>query len=496
MSVTRKPKFGSFGAIQDSAVRSALNQLKEAFEVNLGLRGDALDANPTWRQLVDSGLVIKGRRDFEVSDDLINQGTGGDDPNFDSTTPPAPENVVVEGGFSVIFITWDAPSFENLAYAEVWRSATDDLGTAVKVGNSDSATPFFVDATGVDSGILYYWVRFVSIWGSITGPYNAVAGTPGQSAIDPAYIIDQLSGQITRTELAANLNAELDDIDANGIAIAQEIGVRTNETGELYAQYTVKIDAGGLVSGFGLASEPVNGATVSSFIVHANNFAVGFPGQTDAYPFVIGTVNGLSSIGMNASTFILDLTVTDAKIASLKADKLYVDSGTLAQAIIGQADITNAMIANIIQSNNYVAGSSGWIINKAGSAEFRNILARGDIEATSIKADAANIVSTLNLDGSAVTIPISAYISSSAFTAFPANYSFGIGLGGFSGSRISYGFTTPSDLGASKKLTAFFFGYGDLPNYVVNSAGINASYNEQRFAFYQFDINTGNYQAK
>ena len=430
MSATRKPKLGSFGAIQDAAVKAALNQIKEVIEANLGLRGDTLDANPTWRELVASGLVSFTRRGFNANETIINPGTGQNSPDFDSAIPPAPENVSVEDGYTAIYIGWDAPVFANLAYSEVWRSATDNLGSAVKVGQAEGSTPFYVDTVGNGSALLYYWVRFVSTW-DIIGPYNAGAGTPGQSAIDPAYVNQQLSAQIG-------------------------------------------------VGGPGV------------IVIGATNFALGMPSEDDIYPFALGLINGETVIGINAATYIIDATITDAKIGSLKADKLFVDSGTIANAIIGSADITNAMISNIIQSNNYVAGSAGWIINKAGNAEFRNIIARGDIEATTIKADAADIVKTLHLEGDAVTIPISAYVSTQTFTALAELVSFS-SFSSFSGQRISYGFTTPADLGNSNKLTAFFFGYASLPNYVAARPTINAFYIDQRYAFRSFDEGSGNY---
>lgn len=42
----------------------------------------------------------------------------------------------------------------------------------------------------------------------------------------------------------------------------------------------------------------------------------------------------------------------------------------IAQALIGTGWITNAMIGNVIQSNNYVAGQQGWSLNKAGTLEI------------------------------------------------------------------------------------------------------------------------------
>lgn len=64
---------------------------------------------------------------------------------------------------------------------------------------------------------------------------------------------------------------------------------------------------------------------------------------------------------------------------------MYAKNGQLfiRDLFIEDGSITNAKIGNVIQSNNYVAGKSGWIINKNGFAELQNIKARGEIEATS-----------------------------------------------------------------------------------------------------------------
>src|SRR5699024_11646624 len=48
---------------------------------------------------------------------------------------------------------------------------------------------------------------------------------------------------------------------------------------------------------------------------------------------------------------------------------------------IENGSIDNAKIGNYIQSNNYVAGSAGWKLNKAGDAEFNNVTVRGIVYA-------------------------------------------------------------------------------------------------------------------
>lgn len=51
-------------------------------------------------------------------------------------------------------------------------------------------------------------------------------------------------------------------------------------------------------------------------------------------------------------------------------------------ALIQDGSITNAKIGNVIQSNNYIAGQQGWMINKYGGSEFNNVTVRGTIYAT------------------------------------------------------------------------------------------------------------------
>lgn len=84
-------------------------------------------------------------------------------------------------------------------------------------------------------------------------------------------------------------------------------------------------------------------------------------------------------------------TIKNAQIESVAADKLYTPSGTIAEAIIGVGHITDAMIGNTIQSTTYVAGSSGWYINKNGTVEFNGGTFRGTVVFGSSSSGYANI---------------------------------------------------------------------------------------------------------
>lgn len=103
---------------------------------------------------------------------------------------------------------------------------------------------------------------------------------------------------------------------------------------------------------------------------------------------------------------------------------MYAKNGQffIKDAFIEDGSITNAKIGNVIQSNNYVAGKSGWNINKNGFGEFQNIKARGEIEATSgrlknvVIEESCEILGKLNvenLEGNIVSVTKDVYINES-----------------------------------------------------------------------------------
>ncbi|HCT8723691.1 TPA: DUF1983 domain-containing protein [Proteus mirabilis] len=122
-----------------------------------------------------------------------------------------------------------------------------------------------------------------------------------------------------------------------------------------------------------------------------------------------------SYIGYNANNFAWYNPVNGkmelfmyAKNGQLFVRDLFIEDGS----------ITNAKIGNVIQSNNYLNGRPSWIINKNGFAEFQNIKARGEIEATSgrlknvVIEESCDILGKLkveNLEGNIVTVTQDVY---------------------------------------------------------------------------------------
>ena len=96
------------------------------------------------------------------------------------------------------------------------------------------------------------------------------------------------------------------------------IATQATSINGLSAQYTVKIDNNGHVSGFGLASTPVDGTPFSEFIVRADRFAiVNAAGSVDIVPFVV----------QGGQVFMQDVIIGNALIDNLTVSKLV--TGTL-----------------------------------------------------------------------------------------------------------------------------------------------------------------------
>ena len=170
--------------------------VKEALEVRLGRRGQGLDAMVTFRDLDKVQMVQgDGRGGVLGLKPPTTNGTAPDpgyDPVADLAPPPAPQNVKASGAVRNVILEWDGPpsTYRNHAYAEVWRSSTNNLNDAAQIGQSGST--MYVDNVG-EGQARYYWVRFVS-QANVTGPWHAAgdAGVQAATAIDVGYTLGLL----------------------------------------------------------------------------------------------------------------------------------------------------------------------------------------------------------------------------------------------------------------------------------------------------------------
>ena len=224
--MARETKLPAIPNSNDPSVKA----LKEALEVRLGRRGDALDRGLTLRDLYENGVIdVVGLPVLPV----VGGGTGGlpisPRPIIgDTSQPPAPLNVVASGGFTGIIVSWSKPQRKDLT-AHIYRNTVNTLGTAVLVATSSGQ--IFSDSV-THASTYYYWVLFVSA-AEVTGPFNATAGTVAvtssindatpTASIDVAKIANltvdlaQVTGTLTANQVSAGLITS-NMVDAAGIS--------------------------------------------------------------------------------------------------------------------------------------------------------------------------------------------------------------------------------------------------------------------------------------
>lgn len=447
-------------SITDAQVRPVVEAVRTIFNKR-AFSSDPLDRWVTWRDMVANNVVT-----YENGG---NTYSGGGRPSFfisnaeeeDLTAPPAPTNLQASGALLNIILTWDPPKYRNHAYTEIWRSGDNNLGNAVLIGTTQAAT--YVDPVG--SGLTYYyWIRYVST-ANVTGSYNSTLGVEGKTSPDPGYLLELLANQITESQLYTGLEERINLIDAPGtglvtqvsqlstsingnvVALQQESLARVNADNSLFAQYTVKIDNNGYVSGFGLASTANNANPFSEFAIRADRFYVASPsgpGITPIIPFVVNTtaqtINGVSvpaGIYMDAA-FIKNGTITNAKIGNAT-----IDDAKIASVNAGKISAGSIAVESYIGSPNYVAGSQGWRISGNGVAEFSNVTVRGTVYAT-----AGQFIGTL-LGGAANGYTSGVGLYSGGDTA--GNYRWRVGAP--TGARIQWTGSTIEVYNGSNQLT-------------------------------------------
>lgn len=188
-------KTPSIPAVTPTNLAEFARAVKGVLDVREGRVGDKLDANVTFRDLVEAGLAMSATGVFAAAGTpVVPVGAavpGAYSPSADMTIPPAPTSVTATGSFTNVMVEWVIPTYGNHAYAEVWASDTDVIGGAVLIGTSTMS--MFVDAIGEPNATRYYWVRLVSA-ANVTGAFNATLGTQARTAADVTGAILSLTG--------------------------------------------------------------------------------------------------------------------------------------------------------------------------------------------------------------------------------------------------------------------------------------------------------------
>ncbi len=148
-----------------------------------------------------------------------------------------------------------------------------------------------------------------------------------------------VGGNIAAIQSEATARANADSAIASNVTTLQTtvgnntsaIQIIDSSVDGIQSKHAVKIDTNGYVTGYELIGTGVS----SAMVFHVDNFLVGKVGSTNQYPFVIGTVDGVSRVSID-SAFIQDGAIKNAKILN----------GTIENAKIKDAAINNAKIAD------------------------------------------------------------------------------------------------------------------------------------------------------
>ena len=176
-----------------------------------------------------------------------------------------------------------------------------------------------------------------------------------------------LSGSISVGQIASGA-ITTDKLDANSVTTGKIA------TGAITAD---KLAANSIIAGK-IAAGAISADAIAANAITADKIQAGAI-QSDKIAANAITAGLLAAAGViTTSAQIENGIITNAKI----------ENGAITTAKIGDAEITNAKIAGVINSTDFVAGASGWKIDKNGAAEFNNATFRGSLDVKSSSSGA------------------------------------------------------------------------------------------------------------
>lgn len=324
-------------------------------------------------------------------------GSGGgssDDGGMAPQYPTTPKNLVVNGGFTVVELDWDAPTYYGHSLTEIWRCPEDNLSEAVRMG-ATAANIYSDPIDPVYEG--YYWIRFVNSDG-VAGPYNASEGTYVKTQESTQDIIDVINEAINDSPLIEQLQAGLDGVQEQVTTIDNE------GTQAFQNMWSVKASADGITAGIGLvAGVDDEGDPISQVAVAATQFFVFDPNN----PNPDGTMEALFYVDAEYGVCMQKAVIEQATIQVLNAQTIVADEVTAGIEIDspdikgGQIEIGNEFTVD--SSGNMTANNATLndvTLNRvtANEGQFNNVVIgedcqiEGTLSANQIKGDIFNAV--------------------------------------------------------------------------------------------------------
>ena len=365
------------------------------------------------QQVADTASNALTVSDLRSNGFFANNGIDVGNDDSDGVAPPTtPTTLQASGAFENIILTWNFVDYAGHSNSRIYRSLTNVFADAEVLANVDGRV--YSDLVG-GGKTFYYWVSNINVNG-IESATSQADGVIGVTQANTQYVLNALTASITNTELSTALGTRITTVETNasnaasatttitsrlnnfggaGVSIETNASTTANNVTGLQGQYTVKIDNNGYVSGFGLASTPVNGTPFSDFIIRADRFAISSPSGPSiapVTPFIVTTTSSVidgttvpAGVYIKSAT-ILDGAITTAKIKDLAVDDAKITSLDAEKITTGFLDAGRVRIDNVTLDTYYDAGIA------------RNRLFIKDLGVT-----------TLKIGNNAVTVPVYAY---------------------------------------------------------------------------------------
>lgn len=267
-------------------------------------------------------------------------------------------------------------SVENRAANNRWRIDDIEVGLELlpslidsKIANADAAQQFNIDQVAAETAAATAEVNAAKLAAAQAEvryqdarDYIDATTLASNQEIQNQFQTDlfNLNDQVTidiassKNQLQANIDGVSATVTTHGAAIA------TIE-GNAAAGYLIKAQVGDVVSLLDLIAADGSGGPVSVAKISATNI------------LLEGSVNA-TSLSTNS------VTADKISAGAVTANKISVVSLSAISGNLGSLQVGSANIADVIQSNNFSTGVSGWQIKKDGTAEFNGVVLSRQIE--------------------------------------------------------------------------------------------------------------------
>lgn len=239
----------------------------------------------------------------------------------------------------------DAPT-GTIATGSLWFDSDDNNKPYRWSGGAWQAVDSPTSLSGVMAAITSEQNARVSADNAITNSFNTQISTLN----DNVATLSQQSSTIANSYsgLATSLSTLQTTVGNVTTSVQQETEARTTADGQMLAKYSVKIDANGYVSGYGLLSTANNAAPTSEFIVRADKFAIGSPsgpGITPRIPFSVLTT--ADADGNQPGVYMDNVVIKAASITGAYIADLAVDTLKIADDAVTLPDFARSTMSTV-----------------------------------------------------------------------------------------------------------------------------------------------------